>query len=83
MSKISSDGDDDPAIAIGIPLFECRLAVDITLMAIRSLAKRLGTQAVKPKLDELVQLMTDCRQRFELLTERLDAIFALCNGKPN
>ncbi len=83
MSKISSDDDDDPAIAIGIPLFECRLAVDVTLMAIRSLAKRQGTQAFKPKLDELVQLMTDCRQRFELLTERLDAIFALRDGKPH
>ena len=47
MSKISSDEDGDPAIAVGIPLFECRLAVDVTLMAIRSLAKRQGTPSVQ------------------------------------
>ena len=82
MSEDSGD-DSDPTITLGIPLFECRLAVDVALMAVRSLAKRSATQEFKPKLEELAQLLTDCRQRLELLTERLDAMFDLRDGKPH
>ena len=79
----SRDVEKDPAELIGIPLFECRLAVDVTLLAIRSLAKRSATKEFKPKLEELAQLLTDCRQRLELLTERLDAMFDLRDRKPH
>ena len=75
--------EKDPAELIGIPLFECRLAVDVALLAVKSLAKRSATKEFKPGLDEVARLLIDCRQRVELLTERLDAMFDLRDQKPH
>jgi hypothetical protein len=73
----------DPARDLGIPLFECRLAIDVALRASKSLAKRQSAKEIKPQLEELAGLLGDCNERFELLTQRLDALFDLRGEAPN
>jgi hypothetical protein len=77
------DEDFDPATDLGIPLFECQLAIDVALRASMSLAKRPNAREFKPQLEELAGLLADCSKRFEELTQRLDAIFSLLGSKPN
>jgi hypothetical protein len=73
----------DPARDLGIPLFECRLAIEVALRASKSLAKQQSAKEIKPQLEELAGLLGDCSERFELLTQRLDALFDLRGKAPN
>ena len=79
------DGDRkiDATKDLGIPLFECRLAIEIALLASQHLAKQRSAKELKPQLEELVGLLDDCSKRFELLTERLHAMVKLRGGAPN
>jgi hypothetical protein len=81
--KQDEDRGMDPAKDLGIPLFECRLAIDVALRASKSLAKRPDAKELKSQLEELAGLLGDCSERFELLTERLDALFDLKRERPN
>jgi hypothetical protein len=53
------------------------------LRASKSLAKRESAKEIKLQLEELAGLLGDCSERFELLTQRLDALFDLRGEAPN
>ena len=76
-------GRIDPAKDLGIPLFECRLAIEVALRAMQSLANRPQAKDLASQLEELAGLLSDCKERFELVTQRLDALFDARSEKPN
>jgi hypothetical protein len=86
-ATVSDEPDGDRKIDatkdLGIPLFECRLAIEIAMLTSKRLAKRRSAKELKPQLEELVRLLGDCSKRFELLTERLDAMVKLRGDAPN
>jgi len=73
----------DPTKDLGIPLLECRLAIEIALLTSRRLTKRPGAKEFQPQLEELVRLLGDCSERFELLTERLHTMVRQRGDAPN
>lgn len=74
--------DEQIAERIGIPLFECCLALGIARKVAEGLAKSAGTNELTPHLKELAGLLAICSRRLTKLTETLDVVFDLSGEEP-